>query len=157
VGQGGLDAFTRIQDAAGANLKEEEFGDGKVSRVTFSANQPGTYKVVVTTFKGGMTGGFTLTANEENTGGTPPARGPVAATRPNVPPATPPPVQGQLTANAPADKDGKRFKVSSFQADAGKLYRFEMTGQDGLDPYLRLEDAGGKQIKNEDFGDGKVS
>src|SRR5262249_3783988 len=110
---------------------------------------------VATTYKGGMTGNFTLTVTDMGTG-TPPNPGG---------PATPlvfqkgqlTKVQGNLANTDPADAQGKYFKAFTFQAQAGKTYLFEMSGQGGLDPFLRLEDANGKHLKNEDFGDGKVS
>src|SRR5258708_679658 len=63
AGQGGLDPEVRIEDASGAGLGNEDFGDGKVSRLTFSPGQPGTFRVIASTFKAGITGDFSLTAS----------------------------------------------------------------------------------------------
>jgi hypothetical protein len=152
TGKDGLDAYVRVEDASGKSLREEEFGDGKVSRLSFVPGQAGTYKVIATTFKGGMTGGFTLTANEEGTA--PPVAKDGQITFKNNQPSV---LKGSLAGGDPKDGQGKHFKAFTFQAEAGKTYRFELTGQNGLDPFLRLEDGTGKQLRNEDFGDGKLS
>jgi thiol-disulfide isomerase/thioredoxin len=155
VGQGGMDGYVRIEDAAGKTLKEEEFGDGKVSRVTFSAPQAGTYKVIATTFKGGMTGAFTLTASEAGGG----APGTVVGKdgQITINPGQPTVVQGQITNTDPTDKEGKHYKAFVFQAEPNKTYRFEATGQGGLDAFMRIQDMSGNNLKEEEFGDGKVS
>jgi hypothetical protein len=66
-------------------------------------------------------------------------------------------VEDQLTAGDPAD-GGKHRKVHPFKMEAGKTYVIEMHSREGnpkvFDPYLRLEDAGGKVLAQDDDGAG---
>jgi hypothetical protein len=150
TGQDGLDALLRIEDAAGKLVKEEDFGDGKLSRVKFTPAQGGTYRAIASAFKDGMTGGFTLTAVEvKNVAG---------KVLPLVLKDGKSAALHDTLANQDATTgDGKHFKVYAFQAAAGKSYQFEMTGKDGLDPQMRVTTQAGETLKEEDFGDGKLS
>lgn len=64
VGKDGLVPFVRVEDQDGKRIKDEDSGEGNVSRVQFHAYAAGTYRVVATTLHAGATGAFTLTATE---------------------------------------------------------------------------------------------
>jgi len=66
-------------------------------------------------------------------------------------------VEDQLTADDPQDtvRKGSHNKVHTFKMTAGKTYVIDMiTRSPGFDPYLRLEDAAGKQLAEDDDGGG---
>src|SRR5439155_8495619 len=68
-------------------------------------------------------------------------------------------VNGKLTTDDGMTDESKFYKAFTFQGEKGKAYRFELTGGgkgSGIDPELRIADDKGT-IRNEDFGDGKVS
>jgi thiol-disulfide isomerase/thioredoxin len=123
-----------------------------VSRVTFKASAAGTYRVVAATFKAGMTGGFTLKATVAEF--KPPKIAALTFDGTNKVKVT-----GALTTDDGMSDQLKYYKAFTFQAEKGKAYRFELTGGDkkGIDPEVRIEDEEGKVVRNEDFGDGKVS
>jgi thiol-disulfide isomerase/thioredoxin len=151
AGQGGLDPDLHIDDAKGKTVKNEDYGDSKVSRISaFTVTQGGTYRVIATTNKPGMIGDYTLTAGE---------REPKAARADAMPPfqkVTMTEIVSELTADDGLDKEGRAFKIYTFQARPDKMYRVEMNGRT-FDPQLRLEDAGGQRIKDEDFFEGRFS
>jgi hypothetical protein len=66
-------------------------------------------------------------------------------------------VEGQLTADDTQDavRKGSHHKVHTFTMEAGKTYVIDMvTRSPGFDPFLRLEDAAGKQLAQDDDGGG---
>ncbi len=64
-------------------------------------------------------------------------------------------IEGELTAADALDKVTRApYKVHPLKAEAGKTYKIEMHNGGGLDPFLRLEDAKGKQIAMNDEGAG---
>src|SRR5207253_1287365 len=108
AGQGGLDPEIRIEDANGKQVKNEEFGDGKVSRInSFTVTAAGTFKVIASTFKAGIVGGFTLTASEEGGGAVAGGKGEPL----NFAPGKPAVVQGKIAATDPKDANGRQFKT----------------------------------------------
>ena len=162
--KGTFDPFVRVQEPGGNILKSEETGDGKVSKLTFSPPQPGTYHIVATSFTAGTTGEFTLVV-AETTGPDPKdVKPPKEVIKPIETKGTPFKLDNgkdtfddKLTDKDAKDGKGKLFKTFPFKAEQGKTYRFEITGKGGLDPYVRVEDDKGATVKEEDFGDGKVS
>jgi serine protease Do len=60
-----LDAFLRLEDAAGKELaKDDDGGGGRNARIQFACPATGEYRIIATTFFGG-TGRFTLTVKEK--------------------------------------------------------------------------------------------
>jgi hypothetical protein len=69
-------------------------------------------------------------------------------------------VQAQLTFQDPLDSDpdarGHRAKLYQVDLQAGRTYQIDMTSPNAnvLDPYLRLEDANGREFARDDDGGG---
>ena len=157
TGKNGLDVFVRIETVQGQLLKDEDFGDDKISlsRVLFAPADSGTYRVVATTFKAGAVGNFHLSAARVDNSEFKPFEQPGAA--PFKLANGQSTLSGTINNQDPIDQAGKHFKTYQFDAQAGKSYRFEMTGKNGLDPLVRVETLQGQVVQNEDFGDGTVS
>jgi thiol-disulfide isomerase/thioredoxin len=149
IGQDSFDPTLRIEDNKGELVKEEDFGDGKVSRIIFNVPTSGSYHLVVAAFRASSSGEYTLTAKEIEIK----SAAPLSLKLENGK-AT---IKGSLTKEDVADTDGKFFKVYELQAVKGKVYKIEMAGKDKVDPLIRIDDAKGNLVEKEDFGDGKVS
>lgn len=145
TGKGGLDPFVRVDDDMGHKLKEEEFGNGNVSRLLFHAYQGGAYRVIVTTFKPGQTGEFTLAAREVEVKAAKAEPLKLADGRASV--------QSELTASdAILPIGNKVYKEFTFAAEMGKTYKIDLHSK-AFDAYLLLRDAAGKTVaKNDDAG-----
>src|SRR5438067_1769606 len=60
-----VDSFLRLENAVGKELaKDDDSGEGRDARVQFNCPEDGEYRIIATTFFGGM-GGFTLTVKEK--------------------------------------------------------------------------------------------
>ena len=60
-----IDAFLRLEDEKGKQLaQDDDGGDGLNARILFNAPAAGTYRIIATTFLGGL-GDFTLTVKEK--------------------------------------------------------------------------------------------
>jgi hypothetical protein len=138
-----IDAFLVVQDQGGRQLALDDDGGGDLNaRLTFTPTADGVYKVFAATLKGA--GKFTLTV------------------RPDVPK-----VQdvGKVQEIGPAglrltgtlDENTKR-RVYPVKLVAGKTYQIDMTSPDyrGVDPFLRLLDATGKELAFNDDIDYKA-
>ena len=123
-----------IHDANGARIRgtwNDNGGEGRNSRVLFTADKDGTYYVAISEIKG-ITGTYTLSVVEEFAAGTG-TTGKVA-------------VGGSATGEIDVNGDSDWFAVA---LKAGKSYRFDLKGQDTgdgtlADPYLAgVHDADG--------------
>jgi thiol-disulfide isomerase/thioredoxin len=65
-------------------------------------------------------------------------------------------IEGELKADDPLDKvlAKSHAKVHPFKMMGGKVYKIEMTNDSKIDPFLRLEDAQGKELAMDDDGAG---
>ena len=60
-----VDSFLRLENSAGKELaKDDDSGDGRNARIQFACNEDGEYRIIATTFFGGL-GSFTLTVKEK--------------------------------------------------------------------------------------------
>jgi hypothetical protein len=60
-----VDSFLRLEDSTGKELaKDDDSGDGSNARIQFSCPENGEYRIIATTFFGGM-GSFALTVKEK--------------------------------------------------------------------------------------------
>jgi hypothetical protein len=60
-----VDSFLRLEDATGMELaKDDDSGGGRDARIQFECREDGEYRILATTFFGGM-GNFTLTVKEK--------------------------------------------------------------------------------------------
>ncbi len=67
-------------------------------------------------------------------------------------------VDGELTGADPRDKErGAHYKVHAMELRAGDFYRIDLVGHNRLDTYLRLEDAGGKVVAEDDDSGGGLN
>ena len=140
-----------IHDANGARIRgtwNDNGGEGRNSRVLFTADKDGTYYVAISEIKG-ITGTYTLSVVEEFAAGTG-TTGKVA-------------VGGSATGEIDVNGDSDWFAVA---LKAGKSYRFDLKGQDTgdgtlADPYLAgVHDANGALIPytwDYDSGEGRNS
>jgi peroxiredoxin len=165
----GFDAVLRLEDAKGTFLRGESAGARNNSRLEFRADAAQTYHLVIAAVLRGQFGDFVLKIAERDKpsiAGAPPQAPlqPAKQTAAPAPSSTPfkladgkSTIDGTITAKDPRDNHGRFFKAFPFTAAKGRTYRFEIVGKGGLDPLVRIDDDAGRPIKDEDFGDGKVS
>jgi thiol-disulfide isomerase/thioredoxin len=151
VGEGGFDPQVRIADNTGRPLKEEDFGDGKSSKVTFMAPESALFRVMVSTFKPSMVGKYTLAANLVDLK--------VAKTLPLKFEKGAATISSSLTKDDARDTLDKFYKAYALTAQDGKSYKIQMTTEGGetFDPLVRVQDAAGLILQDEQSGDGKSS
>jgi hypothetical protein len=141
-----LDSFLRLESADGKELaKDDDSGGGVNARINFRCPEDATYRVICTTFFGGI-GPFTLTISDAP-----------------LPKATEITLkegqateQGQLTAADGMDavQTKSPCKIYSIKLAKGKTYQIDMMSKD-VDSFLRLENVAGKELaKDDDGGDG---
>ena len=134
-----LDPRVLVLDAAGKILVEDDGSGGLFDAiVAFSPPKDGDYQIVATATKG--KGPFTLLLRVDN------ARelGDLGAKGLTVP--------GDLRQNDPLDRVLlKPHRSFNFYFKKGKSYIIDAKSKD-FDPYLRLENMGNIQLKNEDVG-----
>src|SRR5205807_2583223 len=68
-----FDAYLRLEDGNGKTLKNEDAGDSRTSKLTFTADRTGDFRVVVSGYRPGEQGEFTLKIIESRVKGTPAA------------------------------------------------------------------------------------
>ncbi len=166
---------------------DDDSGGDLNSRLEFRPNVTGTYRLLVTSYGQGATGSYTLnvsgTVPQIRADGPPPFHG--QAPPPPVPaqlPPIPPPVQlpagpgnapavanpvgksfaGHLTANDPRDRErqGAFAKVHTVELQAGVGYVIDLASADGFDffdVYLRLQDANGRTLTEDDDSGGGLN
>jgi len=112
-----FDAYMRLEDETGRELaKDDDGGDGLNSRIKFTADKDGAYKVFATTFNGGE-GNYTLIVRALGGGNV--VAGAIELPAPTA--AKPAQHVGQLQVNDPADPVRKRpAKLYSVDLKAGK-------------------------------------
>jgi hypothetical protein len=145
-----IDSFLRLEDASGKKLAEDDDSAGYPdARIVFKCPRSDTYRVIVTTYgKGaekaefGNYGTYTLSVRMPGKGGLAFRNG--RAT-----------VDGQIAQTDARDKvrQGSFCKVYKIALKAGKTYQIDMVSAQ-LDSYLRLEDAAGQQLAEDDDGGG---
>jgi hypothetical protein len=148
-----FDTYLRLEDPDGVQVARDDDGGGNLNaRITYRCSKAGTYKVIATSFRPGATGAFTLGVEETGVG--------VAKENPAVGKGVlklkggTARVIGTLTAATPKDtvRTGSHARTYQVQLEGGKTYRIDLVGTAGLDTYLRLEDATGKQLDSNDDG-----
>jgi hypothetical protein len=150
-----FDCWLRVADADGKTLaQDDDGGDGLNSRLRFVPANTGGFQVVATSFAGGA-GTYVLKVRVDGAAG--------AAGATGKPAVKPLPLkfddgkaefQGQLNANdAPDPVRNHPAKVHTLKMAKDKTYVIELQSTD-FDSYLRLEDADGKQLANDDDGGG---
>ncbi len=134
---GEIDSFLIVQDQGGRQLAlDDDSGGGLNARLTFTPPADGVYRVYAATLKGA--GKFTLSVRQDSGGGA--AAGNVAEIGPGG-------WRKQDTLDAKTTR--RVYKVKFL---AGKTYQIDMTSPNftGVDPFLRLLDAAGKELASND-------
>ena len=146
-----FDAYLRVEDSAGNKLaQDDDGGEGLNSRIRFMPPKNDTYQLIATTFAGG-TGAYTLkvrTADAGKKDALPAsADGKVHAVGAGLK------IESKIDQQDPKDRvrRGAHAKVYEVKMNAGKTYTIDMESTE-IDSYLRLEDAAGKQLAEDDDG-----
>ena len=137
-----FDPLLRLEDTTGKIVKNEDLGNGNLSRLAFRPEKAATYHLAVSSFVRGGMGAFTLDVVVVE------SKAPKVI-KLAVEKGQPTKVEGLLTNQDGADLQGKYAKAYEFQAEPGKLYQFTMTAKK-FGPELRVEDAMGRILKYQD-------
>jgi hypothetical protein len=135
-----LDSYLRLENPKGEQVAEDDDSGGfPDARIIHKAEETGDFKICATTFGGGATGKFTLTAKDRDAAAIELKNQKGQAT-----------YTGSLAADDPLYK-GKKHKLFIFQMEAGKTYQIDHMSKD-FDAYLYLEDPDGKLLAEDDDG-----
>jgi tetratricopeptide (TPR) repeat protein len=132
-----IDPYLQVQDARGTVLAEDDDSGGFPNAlIVFSPSRDDEYKIIATVFRPDLLGPFTLRIREE-TG------------RPVGPGLN----LGAVLLDTDANDPVMNSPAHSYQLifKKGKSYVIDMKSKD-FDPYLRLENMAGLNVKNEDVG-----
>jgi len=148
-----FDCWLRIADADGKTLaQDDDGGEGLNSRLRFVPSKSGAFQVVATSFAGGA-GTYLLKVRVDGAAGKPAAK-PIPLKLDGAKDGAKADFQGQLDANdAPDAVRNRPAKVHTLKMAKDKTYVIDLQSAD-FDSYLRLEDAAGKQIAQDDDGGG---
>lgn len=180
---GEFDSYLRFESSDGTQLDaNDDGGEGLNSKIVFRAEKEDVYKVIATTFAGGV-GAYTLTV-KEIVGKQPGVRpapvqvgklvrplpiplpgqvaqpGPVAlpeGTKFKAPTDKPFEAQGQIDDNSP--KDPVRGRTAAFftvTLEPGTAYRIDHASDD-FDAFLWVADAKGKMLDQNDDSNGTLN
>jgi thiol-disulfide isomerase/thioredoxin len=149
-----FDAELRLEDAKGQFIKKEDFGDRNVSQLSFKLDTAATVRLVVAAAQPGRVGEFTLVVAERDKGTVVPPGGKGKVLGFKNGNAT---IDGAITDKDPRDPSGRYFKVFTFTATKGRNYVFEVRSKGKFNPFIRVEDETGLRLRDEEFGDTKVS
>lgn len=139
--EGQFDTYIRVENSKGTNLAEDDDGgDGLNSRLTFRPTQNDSYRVIVTSCGQGAVGPYKLRIH--STG----AEKLVLST------------QSALTNQDPLDRvrQGSHCKIFTVKMDAGRAYTIDLQSVQ-FDSYLRLEDANGNNLAQDDDSGGNLN
>jgi hypothetical protein len=148
-----FDSFLRLENAGGQQLAEDDdSGGGLDARITFTCENDGIYRILATSLVS-KTGLFTLAVQQKGaTGGTTPGKSVVAPLDLKDGTGS---VEAALTVDDARDKVLKNSPVKTYavKCKAGTTYVIDLKSTD-FDAFLRLEDADGKQLAQDDDSGG---
>lgn len=141
-----FDTYLRLEDSTGAELAENDDYITTDSRIVFTPKKEGEYRIIATTFDDGFTGSYTLTVTPYKAG--------VKGADPTVVLN----LNGMITKNDPLDdkRNGSHKKLHTFKMLAKKTYTIDMISTQ-FDTWLRLEDANGNEIQEDDDSGGNLN
>jgi hypothetical protein len=140
-----IDSYLRLEDEGGTELaSDDDSGGFPDARIVFACPKDGAYRIIATTFGGG-TGAFELTVQSAALA----KSGPLAFKDGAIK------ALSELTKDDPKDsvRQQSPCKVFSVKLAKVKAYQIDMTSSK-IDSYLRLEDAAGKQLAEDDDSGG---
>jgi hypothetical protein len=137
-----FDGFLRLEDSAGAEVASDDDSGGDLNpRIVFKPSRDATYRVIVTTFAGG-TGKYRLTIRDTPDIAAELKNGVLRAT-------------GQLHSKDQEARE-RYFKAYVIKFMPGKAYTIDLESND-FDAFLRLENAQGKILAQDDDGGGDLN
>ena len=142
-----FDTYVIVISPSGAQEEDDDCTDGDTTRscVTLVNDEPGTVRVLVTSYSVGETGGYTLTLSTASGGASPmPSTGGAGG-----------PEAGSLSASDESLSSGEFFDRVPLRLGAGERVAIEVTSSD-FDPYLIVKNPDGTQDDNDDC-DGDVT
>jgi len=146
-GRDSLDAYLVLFGPDGAELARDDDGGGSLdSQIQFRPSRSGAHTLSAEGFAG-STGPYTISARVLASGTGDDHAATVAGAAPLAVGRS---VQGRI--GAPRDQDWFRIDLV-----VGTTYHFSLEGSDGLDAYLRLLGADGRDIMSDDDGGGGLN
>jgi pre-peptidase len=148
-----FDAYLRLIDAKEKELaRDDDSGGDQNARILFRPSVRGVYRIIATSFDG-RTGGYSLTVTPQSTAAPKPEKFVAGKVRKIEGGAAL--IEAALSSEDPRDKAraNSSCHVHEFELSPAKNYVIDMTSA-RFDAYLRLEDATGKQIAEDDDSGG---
>jgi serine protease Do len=136
-----IDPFLRLEDATGKELaNDDDSGGFPNARIIFQCPKDGNYRIIATTFAGGV-GSYELTVAKAAA-----AKAIELALKDGAAK-----VEAALTGMDPKDfvQKSSACKIYSVKLAKGKSYQIDMMSKQ-VDSYLRLEDPSGKEVAHDD-------
>jgi hypothetical protein len=139
-----FDGYLYLLSPNGQVLAEDDDGAGEPNALLlWTAAETGTYRVLVTSYKPGVTGAFRLSITAVAPDVVLPVRLKNHVVR----------ITGQLTSTAPVF-DGKPSRAYSIKFEAGKTYQIDLVSTE-FDAFLYLLGEGGKELSRDDDSGGR--
>ncbi len=141
-----FDTYLILKDPAGEQIENDDAQDGGVGHSSIETNltEAGTYRVLVTSYEPGESGGYSLTidpsaAAERSS----PARDVTTLTVGG-------PVTGSLDGDDTTLDAGEYYDTYVFDGEEGETVRLDLSSAD-FDTYLGLVTPSGEEIANDDY------
>jgi hypothetical protein len=149
-----FDSYLRLEDSKGQNLAQDDDGGGMLnSRIRWTAANDDAFLVVATSLGGGQ-GNYTLKVRPQSA--IPPLKAtPIAFAKGEDSVR----VQAKLDDNDhPLGPNNSPGKLYSIKLSKGTQYQIDLVRNDNnVDPYLKLQDANGKDLVQDDDGGGNLN
>lgn len=149
-----FDSYLRLEDSKGQNLAQDDDGGGNLnSRIRWTPANDDAFLIVATSLGGGQ-GNYTLKVRPQSA--IPPLKAiPLAFAKGEESVR----VQGKLDENDhPLGPNNAYGKLYSVKLSKGTEYQIDLVRNDNnMDPYLKLQDANGKDLAQDDDGGGNLN
>ncbi|MBX9680604.1 MAG: PPC domain-containing protein [Gemmataceae bacterium] len=149
-----FDSYLRLEDSKGQNLAQDDDGGGNLnSRIRWTPANDDAFLIVATSLGGGQ-GNYTLKVRPQTA--LPPLKAtPIAFAKGEESIR----VQAKLDDNDhPLGPNNAYGKLYSVKLSKGTQYQIDLVRNDNnLDPYLKLQDANGKDLAQDDDGGGNLN
>jgi len=146
-----FDSYVIVRPPSGQQQDNDDLVQGQNDAgIDYTVREAGVHSVVVTSYRAGEQGAYTLTVDGAGGGGAAPP-GPAA------PPASGGDViRGSLQASDRADSNGRRADRHQVRMASGETVRFELTSSQ-FDTLLRVTPPNGRPAENDDVAQGNTN
>ncbi len=144
-----VDCYLMVDGPNGGHWENDDHGGTLNSRVEVPLTDPGTYRIVTTSYRGGETGPYELKVLSQRDAAPPPT-----ASAPSAPSGPEQRIEGDLAQGDRTLQSGEFFDEHTFEWPAGARVHIEAQSTD-FDTYLIAHPPSGPQQDNDDMVPGQ--